>query len=419
MASNLCSSPSSIHDHQTLCSLSSRSKLLQITPFTPIRIASSSLKLSSVSLLTESISLQAPRVSLHDPITQQFQTPKSTIPSNSQNTEGKTTSSKNYIWVNPRSSRAPQLRKKSYDARYTYLVNVSETLNSCDSNEDDVYKVLSGLGHNVVEQDAVIVLNNMRNPATALLALQYFQRTLKLKREVILYNVAMKVLKKHRDLDSAQKLFDEMTDRGVKPDNITFSTIISCARSCSLPEKAVEWFEKMPAFQCNPDDVTYSAMIDAYGRAGNVDKALSLYDRARAEKWRIDVVTFSTLIKTYGKSGNFDGCLNVYEEMKALGVKPNLVIYNALLDSMGRAKRPWQAKNIFKDMTDNGVLPSWGSYAALLRAFCRARYGEDALNIYNEMKEKGMELNVILYNTLLAMCADVGYSDEAADILKT
>ncbi|KAM1762920.1 hypothetical protein TB1_005397 [Malus domestica] len=34
------------------------------------------------------------------------------------------------------------------------------------------------------------------------------------------------------------------------------------------------------------------------------------------------------------------------------------------------------------------------------------------------MKEKGLELNVILYNTLLAMCADVGYTNEAVEIFE-
>ncbi|KAJ7946435.1 Pentatricopeptide repeat-containing protein [Quillaja saponaria] len=209
-----------------------------------------------------------------------------------------------------------------------------------------------------------------------------------------------------------------MLERGVKPDTVTFSTIINCARRSSLPNKAVEWFEKMPSFGCDPDDVTYSAMIDAYGKAGNVDMALNLYDRARTEKRRIDTVTFSTLIKMNGMSGNFDGCLNVYEEMKALGVKPNMVIYNTLLDIMGKAKRPWQAKTIYKEMIDNGFSPNWPTYASLLRAFGRARYGGDALSVYKEIKEKGMELNVILYNTLLSMCADVGYTDEAIEIFE-
>lgn len=216
----------------------------------------------------------------------------------------------------------------------------------------------------------------------------------------------------------AESLFLEMVDRNIRPDNITFSTVISCARSCSLPDKAVEWFEKMPEFGCSPDDVTYSVMIDAYGRAGNVDMALSLYDRARKEKWRLDSVTFSTLIRVYSSARNFDGALNVFEEMKALKVRPNLVTYSTLLDAMGRAGRPWQVKAIYKEMRDSGLEPNWPTYAALLRAYGRARYPEDALGVYREMKEKGMSMNVVLYNTLLAMCADIGYVDEAVRLFE-
>lgn len=405
-------SPSSLyHDHLPLFNnLSSTTNLgLRNFPFT--------LKINPPSLQSKT-SLRITQVYVQDPITQQTQNPS---PSNSPNSQyhenGKVTSSSKHIWVNPRSPRASQLRKHSYDARYDSLVKVSKTLDSCNTS-GEVSSVMIGLGNNILEQDSVIILNNMSNSKTALLALKFFQQKLKLKKEVILYNVTLKVFRKCRDLSSAEKLFDEMLNSGVKPDNVTFSTLISCARICSSPAKAVEWFEKMPEFGCVPDDVTYSAMIDSYGRTGNVSLALSLYDRARTEKWRIDPVTFSTLIRIYGKSGNFDGCLNVYEEMKALGVKPNLVLYNTLLDAMGRAKRPWHVKSIYKEMTSNGLSPSFGTYAALLRAYSRTRYAEDALSVYKEMKEKGMALNVILYNTILAMCADVGYTDQAAEIFE-
>ncbi|CAI9087129.1 OLC1v1021122C1 [Oldenlandia corymbosa var. corymbosa] len=326
--------------------------------------------------------------------------------------------SKSYIWVNPRSPRASKLRKRSYDFRYASLVKVSQELDSCSPVESEVFRVLAtALGDEIVEQDAALVLNNMSNSEVASLVLKYFQDKVKFSdKGLILYNVTMKVFRKCKDFVKAEKLFDEMIERGVKPDNVTFSTIISCARVSSIPEKAVEWFEKMPAFGLSPDEVTYAVMIDSYGRVGNVEMALSLYDRARTEKWRVDAGTFSTLVRIYGAAGNYDGCLNVYEEMKALGVKPNLTIYNSLLDAMGRAKRPWQAKNIYKDMTGNGFEPSWGTYAALLRAYTRARYGEDAFNVYREMKQKGLELTVVLYNSLLSMSADVGFIDEAVEI---
>ncbi|KAG6573521.1 Pentatricopeptide repeat-containing protein, chloroplastic, partial [Cucurbita argyrosperma subsp. sororia] len=136
------------------------------------------------------------------------------------------------------------------------------------------------------------------------------QTLLKSRKEAILFNVTLKVFGKCRDMEGADKLFDEMLNRGAKPGNLTFSTIITSVRLFSLFNKAIKWFVKMPNFVCNPDDVTNCAMIDAYGRAGNVGLAFSLYDRARTENWRINPATFLTLIKIHEVAGNYDGCLN-------------------------------------------------------------------------------------------------------------
>ncbi|CAN6690281.1 unnamed protein product [Malus baccata var. baccata] len=325
LAYHLCSSPSFFfrNPHTPSRSLPSSS-----SP-TDFRLQSSAInthRLSFPSLQFQSrTSLQIHHVSLQDPVAEEAQNSKDPEIGNIQSPDGNSASlSKSYIWVNPSSPRASQLRHKLYNSRYASLVKVAEYLNSCTPIESDVFEALKGLGDNFLEQDAVVVLNNMNNPENALLALNYLQQRLKPKREVILYNVTLKVCRKGKDMERAEKVFDEILQRGVKPDNVTFSTMISCSRMCSLPDKAVEWFEKMPGFGCNPDDVTYSAMIDAYGRAGKVEMAFSLYDRARTEKWRIDPVAFSTLIKIHGQSGNFDGCLNVYEEMKAIGAKAKL-----------------------------------------------------------------------------------------------
>jgi hypothetical protein len=64
-------------------------------------------------------------------------------------------------------------------------------------------------------------------------------------------------VKKLREGLNYHPMLDEMLERGVKLDDVTFSTLITCARICSVQNRAVEWFEKMPSFWCVPDDVTY------------------------------------------------------------------------------------------------------------------------------------------------------------------
>lgn len=359
-----------------------------------------------------SISLRSP-VSLQDPSPLPQQT---TIPSSSPSDEDKISKPfKNSIWINPISPHAAALRRDSADSRYSRLALISSSL---DLNSSDVPRLLSSLPNPPPESDAAIILNNIKTPAAALPALNWFLKNSKLKKPVILFNIALKVLRSARNWDDVESLLTEMLEKGIAPDNITISTVISSARFCNLPAKAVEWFERMPEFGLTPDDVTYSAIIDAYGRSGNVEMALGLYDRARKGKWRLDPVTCATVIRVYGSSGNFDGALNVFEEMKALGVKPNLVTYNKLLDVMGRAARPWQVKSIYREMVGNEISPNIITYSALIRAYSRARYVNDALTMYKEMRAQGMQLNKVLYNTLLSMCADTGHLDEAIGIFE-
>ncbi|XP_057433899.1 pentatricopeptide repeat-containing protein At4g16390, chloroplastic-like [Lotus japonicus] len=324
-------------------------------------------------------------------------------------------SSKFHVRVKPRTPRTKQLRKKTSDTSSSIL-KLAKSLDSCDPSEQKVSEVLKGFGDNVTEREAELILHNMESPETALPAVEYLQQKIEPARQVVLYNATLKLCKEIRDFERAEKVFDEMLQRGVEPNLVTFSTMISCASMCSLPHKSVEWFEKMLSFECEPDDNVYSDVIYAYALTCNVDMALSLYDRARKEKWRIDTLAFAALVKMYGMVGNYDGCLSVYNEMKVLGPKPNRVTYNNLLYALGRAKRGWQAKAIYNEMISCGYSPDWSTYSVLLQAYCRARFGEDALGVYREMKAKGMDLDVVLYGMLLDMCADIGYMDEAIQI---
>ncbi|GER48135.1 pentatricopeptide repeat-containing protein [Striga asiatica] len=327
--------------------------------------------------------------------------------------------SKRHVWVNPKNPLAAKLIQRTEFARHISLVKLGESLNSCSPTVENVSGTLSVLAdYEITDQDAVAVLKNLSNPKTARLVLHYFRKKLRSCREIVLYNATMKVSRKYKDLEGAQKLFDEMLETGIKPNIVTFSTLISCARRCYSRDKVAEWCEKMQTFGLEQDDATCSIMVNAYGEVGEVDAALSLYEHARSEKWRLDALAYSTLIKIYGLRGDFGKCLNLYDEMKALKVRPIASVYNSLMDAMISAKKPWKAKSIYQEMMENEIEPTWGTYSALIRSYSRLRYGRDAIAIYKEMKEKGFGLNVALYNYLLSMCADIGFTDEAFAIFE-
>lgn len=228
----------------------------------------------------------------------------------------------------------------------------------------------------------------------------------------------MKSLRFGRQFQLVENLAFEMIDNGVELDNITYSTIITCAKRCNFFDKAVEWFERMYETGLMPDEVTYSAILDVYANLGKVEEVMSLYERGRASGWKPDSIAFGVLGKMFGEFGDYDGIKYVLEEMNSLGLKPNLTLYSTLIDALGKAKRPTLARRLFEEMLESGIEPDERMLTALCKTYGKARWGEDALELWWRIKSKGWPMDFILYNTLLSMCADLGLEEEAEGIFE-
>ncbi|KAJ4796666.1 Pentatricopeptide repeat-containing protein [Rhynchospora pubera] len=300
--------------------------------------------------------------------------------------------------------------------RQVQLAGLASFLDKSEPSDQAVSAILSAQTFPISKADAVLVIKNMTCAGNAVFALRWFLKNFQLSKKTILYNVTLKALRRAKNWPPVESLWDEMLASGTEPDTITFTTIISCARLCGMPAKAIEWFEKMLDFGCKPDRFINAAMITAYWTVGQSEKALELYNQARSNKDQLFEGTFRSMISIYATSGNFDSAMNVFQEMKALGVHPKLWTYNLLLNAMRKAGRPWQVRTIYNEMRNNGMVPNRYTYVVAILAYSKARYWRGALALYQEMKAAGMGLDVILYNQLLAMCADVGLVKEAEEI---
>ncbi|XP_010529124.1 PREDICTED: pentatricopeptide repeat-containing protein At5g46580, chloroplastic [Tarenaya hassleriana] len=325
------------------------------------------------------------------------------------------------VWVNParpkRSVLSLQRHKRSsysYNPQLQDLKAFAQKLNSSEFTENSEFlAVLDEIPHPLTRDNALLVLNSLRPWQKTHLFFGWMKAQNLFPIETIFYNVTMKSLRFGRQFQLIEELALEMVRDGVELDNITYSTIITCAKRCSLYDKAIEWFERMYKTGLMPDEVTYSSVLDVYAKLGKVEEVLSLYERAVATGWKPDPLTFSVLGKMFGEAGDYDGIRYVLQEMKSMDVKPNVVVYNTLLEAMGKAKKPGLARSLFNEMLESGLTPNEITLTALVKIYGKARWEKDALQLWKEMKARNWPMDFILYNTLLNMCADIGLEEEA------
>ncbi|KAL0331298.1 UNVERIFIED_CONTAM: Pentatricopeptide repeat-containing protein, chloroplastic [Sesamum angustifolium] len=322
-------------------------------------------------------------------------------------------------WVNPTKPKPSvlSLQRHKRSSSYSYNPEIkdirqfAQKLNDCE--ESDFLAVVEGIPHSLTRENALLVLNSLKPWPKALLFFNWVRSQDLFPMETIFYNVTMKCLRFGRQFKHIEDLAFEMIDKGIDLDNITYSTIITCAKKCNLFNKAIEWFERMYKTGLMPDEVTYSAVLDVYAKLGKVEEVISLYERGRASGWKPDPIAFAVLGKMYGEAGDYDGIRYVLQEMKSLGVQPNLVVYNTLLEAMGKAGKPGLARSLFEEMVDSGIAPNEKTLTALMKIYGKSRWARDALGLWERMKLNKWPMDFILYNTLLSMCADLGLVEEA------
>lgn len=98
----------------------------------------------------------------------------------------------------------------------------------------------------------------------------------------------------HGGAREALDLFYKMTGAGVKPNYITFVSVLSACSHAGLLDEGWYWFNSMNhKFNVEPGVEHYSCMVDLLGRAGYLNEAYDLIKRMRAKP---DFVLWGSLL---------------------------------------------------------------------------------------------------------------------------
>uniref|UniRef100_A0A803LYZ9 Pentatricopeptide repeat-containing protein n=1 Tax=Chenopodium quinoa TaxID=63459 RepID=A0A803LYZ9_CHEQI len=130
------------------------------------------------------------------------------------------------------------------------------------------------------------------------------------------FNALLRVLCQEKTMVDARNVYHGLKGQ-FKPNAVTFNILLSGWRSS---EEAEGFFEEMKELGVKPDVVTYNSLIDVYCKSGEVTKAYLLFDKMLEEGICPDVITYTSLIGGLGKAGQPDKAKDVLREMGSMDV---------------------------------------------------------------------------------------------------
>ncbi|KAM0009989.1 putative tetratricopeptide-like helical domain superfamily, DYW domain-containing protein [Helianthus debilis subsp. tardiflorus] len=196
-------------------------------------------------------------------------------------------------------------------------------------------------------------------------------------------NTLLDMYAKSGSFDDAIRVFDRL----VKPDVVSWNSMLTAYAQHGLGEKTLDHFEKMKKTGIEPNSVTFLCVLTACSHGGLLDKGQYYFELMKKSNIEPDVSHYVTMVDLLGRAGQLDRALNFIEE---LPVEPTSAIWGALLGACRMHKNmelgAYAAERVFElDPYDSGP------HILLYNIYASAGKWSEASKVRKFMKEIGVK----------------------------
>lgn len=199
------------------------------------------------------------------------------------------------------------------------------------------------------------------------------------------------------ELDAAREIFDGMEEKLV----VAWNAMISGYVHKGYFSEALGVFRRMYLLGIKPDEYTYTSIISACTESGLLlhGKQLHAYilRTEPAIGGEFSVSVSNSLMTFYWKCDRIDDARKIFDK----AVVKDLVSWNAILSAYVSARRISEAKSFFDRIPEKNSL----SWTVMISGFAQNGSGEEGLKLFNQMRLNGVEQCDYAFAGAITSCA--------------
>ncbi|XP_042505639.1 putative pentatricopeptide repeat-containing protein At5g52630 [Macadamia integrifolia] len=271
-------------------------------------------------------------------------------------------------------------------------------------------------------------------------------------KDVVTWNSMLTVYEQYEQWENCFKLFKEMQLSRIKPDDHTFTVILTAASSNASGSKYLRGGKeihgyilrrtssvRMATSTCNAiltmytklnrmadtekifdgmgirDSYSWNAMMDGYSMNGRPSDAIMIFLDMHEQFLPVDNFTFSVVLTACGRlvslqlGKQFHAIIIKYSHLKSFtGKTCVLSINNALISMYSKCGSIEDATKVFEKMASKDVF----SWTAMITGYAHHGMAFESLQLFKRMEENNVKPNSITFLGLLTACAHAGLVDE-------
>ncbi|KAJ6725332.1 REPEAT-CONTAINING PROTEIN putative-RELATED [Salix viminalis] len=149
--------------------------------------------------------------------------------------------------------------------------------------------------------------------------------------DTVSYNIAIKAFCKMDDLESAQKVVDEMVQRAVEPNVITFNTLLNGFYLNGKVADGERIWSRMVGMSIVPDIRSYNAKLNGLALEKRMKEAVEAAEEMKGKGLKLDVYSFNALIRGYINCEDLEEAKQWYVKMRQHNCVPDIVTFEHLI----------------------------------------------------------------------------------------
>ncbi|KAJ4977574.1 hypothetical protein NE237_008354 [Protea cynaroides] len=218
-------------------------------------------------------------------------------------------------------------------------------------------------------------------------------------KDVVMWNIMVSGYATKGDFRQALKCIKDMEIEGVKPNQVTWNSIIAAYSQNGLFEEASDWFFKLQSSDnFTPNVVSWTALISGNVQNGCSSRALQIFKQMVIEGVEPNSITIASVVSACTNLSLSQHGKEIHAYcIKTEGLDLDVLVSNSLVDFYAKCRDLEVARKNFNRIEQKDLV-SWN---AMLAGYALKGCREEAIELIKEMESQGIEPDIVTWNGLI------------------
>ncbi|KAK8970414.1 putative pentatricopeptide repeat-containing protein [Platanthera guangdongensis] len=229
-------------------------------------------------------------------------------------------------------------------------------------------------------------------------------------RNLITWTAMITGYSKCDSLAAARMIFDELSDK----DEVSWTAMIDGYAKNGDFENSLVVFRDAIQRGIRPNEFTFSSLIKGCAGGTVLEQGIQFHSQVIKTSFILDAFVCAVLVDMYGKCGLISSSTQIFEETQS----PTNITWNSIVGVLAQHGCGQKAVEAFHQMVGRHVEPNHVTFVSLLVACSHSGLVKQGLQFFNSMQEKfGVEPRDEHYSCVIDMLGRAGRLGEAEEFI--